>query len=72
MFNGIVSTGTSKVSLGIEVIAVVVYLGYIWSIFQIDDISLPMMWTAELFYWFAIAVISFIYLKTGRWKTKQI
>jgi multidrug resistance protein, MATE family len=72
MFNGIVSTGTSKVSLGIEVIAVVVYLGYIWSIFQIDDISLPMVWTAELFYWFAIAVISFIYLKTGRWKTKQI
>ena len=72
MFNGIVSTGTSKVSLGIEVIAVIVYLGYIWSIFQIENVSLPMVWTAELFYWFAIATISFVYLKTGRWKTKQI
>ena len=72
MFNGIVSTGTSKVSLGIEVVAVIVYLGYIWSIFQIENVSLPLVWTAELFYWFAIAAISFIYLKTGRWKTKQI
>jgi putative MATE family efflux protein len=72
MFNGIVSTGTSKVSLAIEVIAVVVYLGYIYSIFQIENLSLPLVWTAELFYWFVIALISFIYLKTGRWKTKQI
>lgn len=72
MFSAIVSTGTSKVSLGIEVIAVIVYLGYTWGISKIDGITLPWMWTAELFYWAIIGLISFIYLKTGWWKSKQI
>lgn len=72
MFNGIVSTGTSKVSLGIEIIAVIVYLGYTWGISKIDGVTVPIMWTAELFYWAVIALISFIYLKTGRWKSKEI
>jgi len=72
MFNGIVSTGTSKVSLMIEVAAVLVYLAYTHTIYSLQQRTLPLMWTSEIFYWFVIALFAFIYLKTGRWKKKVI
>lgn len=72
LFNGIVSTGTSKVSLLIEIIAVFFYLFYIFSVFQIENVSLSTIWSAELFYWLVIGMVSFLYLKTGRWKTKEL
>jgi putative MATE family efflux protein len=72
MFNGIVSTGTSKVSLAIEVAAVIVYLAYTYTVFNIESRTLAFVWTAELFYWFMIGLFALIYLKTGRWKKKVI
>ncbi len=72
LYNGVVSTGSSKVSLVVEIIAVLIYLVFVWSIFQIDDISLAAVWSAEIFYWAVIAILAYIYLKTGRWKKKVI
>jgi multidrug resistance protein, MATE family len=72
LYNGIVSTGSSKVSLCIEVAAVIAYLIYTHTIYSLDSRTLSLMWTSEIFYWFIIALFSFIYLKTGRWKRKVI
>lgn len=72
LFNGIVSTGTSKVSLLIEIAAVFFYLLYIFFVFLWKEAPLEVVWGAELFYWFVIGAISFFYLKSGRWKSKVI
>jgi MATE family multidrug resistance protein len=72
MFNGIVSTGTSKVSLAIEVLSVIIYLIYTYAVFNIESKTLTLMWSAELFYWLIVGVFAYIYLKTGKWKKKVI
>ncbi|HEX2683829.1 MAG TPA: MATE family efflux transporter [Ferruginibacter sp.] len=70
--NGVTGTGKTKVNLLIEIVAITVYLLYSWYFVKVHYISLPMAWSNELVYWFTIFVISFIYLKSGKWKTKQI
>ena len=68
--NGVTGTGRTKVNLFIEVIAISVYLLYTWYFTKVNYISLAMAWSNELVYWFTIFLISFIYLRSGRWKTK--
>lgn len=72
LFHGIVSTGTTYVSLLIEIIAIITYMGFVTYIFAQEWNTVPIAWTTEIFYWGMLALGSFIYLKTGRWKTKRI
>ena len=68
--NGVTGTAKTKVNLMIEIIAITVYLIYTWYFIKVKYISLAMAWSNELVYWFAIFIMSFIYLRSGRWKTK--
>ncbi|MEX2590557.1 MAG: MATE family efflux transporter [Chitinophagales bacterium] len=72
LYHGVISTGSTRASLFIELITVVIYLGFIISIFNIDGVSLPTVWISEIFYWFVLMVLTFIYLKTGHWKNIKI
>lgn len=72
VFHSIVSMGSVKISLLINVSTVVLYIGYIiWS-FSLEGATVPFVWTCEIFYWGLLAVMSFIYIKTGRWKKVEI
>ena len=68
--NGVTGTAKTRMNLLIEIIAITVYLIYTWYFVKINYISLAMAWSNELVYWFTIFIISFIYLRSGRWKTK--
>ena len=68
--NGVTGTAKTKVNLMIEIIAITVYLIYTWYFIKVKYISLAMAWSNELVYWFTIFIMSFIYLRSGRWKTK--
>ena len=68
--NGVTGTAKTRVNLLIEVIAITVYLIYTWYFIKVNYISLAMAWSNELVYWFTIFLISYLYLKSGRWKTK--
>ena len=68
--NGVTGTGKTRMNLLIEIIAITVYLVYTWYFIKVDYISLAMAWSNELVYWFSIFIISFIYLRSGKWKTK--
>jgi len=69
--NGVTGTAKTKMNLFIEIIAITVYLVYTWYFIKMNYISLAMAWSNELVYWFTIFIISFIYLRSGRWKTKE-
>ena len=68
--NGVTGTAKTRMNLFIEIIAITVYLMYTWYFIKVNYISLAMAWSNELVYWFTIFIISFIYLRSGRWKTK--
>lgn len=69
--NGVTGTGKTKINLLIEIIAITVYLGYTWYFIKLNYISLAMAWSNELVYWSTIFIMSFIYLRSGKWKTKE-
>ena len=70
--NGVTGTAKTRVNLLIEIIAITVYLIYTWYFIKVKYISLAMAWSNELVYWFTIFIISFIYLRSGKWKTKIV
>ncbi len=68
--NAVTGTGKTKVNLAIEILAISVYLGYTWYFMKINYVSLAMAWSNEFIYWTAIFIMAFIFIKSGRWKTK--
>jgi multidrug resistance protein, MATE family len=68
--NGVTGTAKTRVNLMIEIVAISVYLIYSWYFVKINYTSLAMAWSNEVVYWFTIFIMSFIYLRSGRWKTK--
>ncbi|MFN8253784.1 MAG: MATE family efflux transporter [Ferruginibacter sp.] len=68
--NGVTGTGKTKMNLLIEIVAITVYLLYTWIFMKVHYISLAMAWSNELVYWATIFIMAFVFLKSGRWKTK--
>lgn len=68
--NGVTGTGKTKVNLLIEIIAITGYLIYTWIFMKVHYTSLTVAWSNELIYWSIIFILSFSFLKSGRWKTK--
>jgi len=68
--NGVTGTGKTKMNLLIEIIAITAYLIYSWIFMKVNFISLAMAWSNEVVYWSTIFIMAFIFLKSGKWKTK--
>ncbi|MDB5201069.1 MAG: family efflux transporter [Ferruginibacter sp.] len=69
--NGVTGTGKTRTNLAIEIIAITLYLGYTWYFMQFHYVSLAMAWSNEFIYWTAIFLMAFLYLRSGKWKTKS-
>ncbi len=68
--NGVTGTGKTKVNLMIEVIAITLYMIYTWIFVKVHFISLAFAWTNDFVYWSCIFIFSYLYLKSGKWKTR--
>jgi multidrug resistance protein, MATE family len=68
--NGVTGTGKTKMNLAIELVSITMYLLYTYYFMKVNYISLAMAWSNEFVYWTCIFVISFWYLRSGKWKTK--
>ena len=66
--NGVTGTAKTRVNLLIEIISITVYLVYTWFFMRVNYISLAIAWSNELVYWCSIFLMSFWYLRSGRWK----
>lgn len=69
--NGVTGTGKTKMNLAIEVIAIIVYMIYTWVFMKINYVSLAVAWSNELVYWTTIFLMAFIFIKSGKWKTRN-
>lgn len=70
--NSVTGTGNTKVNLGIEIITILVYTAYIYLALKTWNLGLVWAWASELLYWGLIFILSFLYLRSGKWKNKVI
>ena len=72
VFNGVVGTGNTLVNLTIEITCVGSYLVYCYFIISRWHSELYLCWGSEFIYWSALLIASSLYLRSGRWKGKEI
>lgn len=67
--NGVTGTGKTKMNLVIELVAIIGYLLYTWYFMKVNYISLAMAWSNEFIYWASIFLLSFLFMRSGKWKS---
>lgn len=72
MFNGVVGTGNTLTNLAIEVTCVLTYLVYCFIVIEHYRMPLAWAWGSEFVYWTCLFIISFLYIRSGKWKGKRI
>jgi len=68
LFNGVMGTGKTKISLFIEVITLGIYLIYVFVLVSRFNAGVVMVWTSEILYGLMLTSLSFAYLKFGAWR----
>lgn len=70
--NAVTGTANTRVNLGIEIVAILVYSLYIYCVLRVWHLSLVAAWASEFVYWSIIFLLSSLYLRSGKWKNKKI
>jgi Na+-driven multidrug efflux pump len=70
--NGVTGTGQSKINLGIEFFAIIVYIAYSYLTIEYYQLPITIGWVCEIIYWICLLVPSYLYIKSMRWKGKRI
>jgi len=72
LFNGVSGTGKTQVSLAIETVVLTIYLAYAYTLVYVFKEQITSIWTTELVYGSLLALLSFIYLRSNKWRTGSI
>ncbi len=70
--NSVTGTGNTKVNLAIEIVAILLYTIYIYLVLKVWDLNLVWAWASEILYWSILFILSFLYIRSGKWKKKII
>ncbi len=70
--NAVTGTANTKVNLLIEVIAVVIYIIYVYLVLEVYNLNLVWAWASEIVYWIFILIMAYWYIRSGRWKQRNI
>ncbi len=70
--NAVTGTGNTRINLFIEIAAIIFYSLYVWLVLKVWDLSLAWAWMSELLYWTVLFVLSFLYIRSGKWTKKVI
>ncbi len=72
LFSAVSGTGNTRTALIFEIIALLFYASYMWYVIVYLRASVAVAWTTEHVYWFLLLALSFIYLRSGKWKDRKI
>ena len=48
------------------------YVVFVWLVLEYFNLPITVGWMSEWLYWISVFTISFIYLRSGKWKGKVI
>lgn len=72
VFNAVIGTGNTNISLAIEAGTIGVYLIALWWIVIRSHAPIAVCWTIEIIYWSIQLVLSVAYFKWGNWQKRKI
>ncbi len=72
LFNGVSGTANTATALLIEVVTIVVYLIVAYILAVVLRLSIEQVWASEYVYFLVLGGLSYLYLKSGRWKKKKV
>ena len=70
--NAVTGTGSTRINLLIEVITLLVYCTYIYLVLEVYNLSIVIGWMSEWLYWGLIFILSYMYIRSGKWKGRKI
>jgi MATE family multidrug resistance protein len=70
--NAVTGSGNSRVTLLIEMITIVLYCIYVYVVLEVYHLSITWGWVSEWLYWTTIFILSWLYMRSGKWKGKVI
>lgn len=72
LFSAVSGTGNTRTALRFEIFTLLFYVSYMWFIIIHLRASVAAAWTTEHVYWLFLTVLSYFYLRSGRWKDRKI
>ncbi len=72
VFNGLSGTGNTRTALSFEIVTLVFYVTYMSYIIVHKHYDVSVAWTSEHIYWSSLLIFSFLYMRSGKWKNKDI
>jgi Na+-driven multidrug efflux pump len=70
--NAVTGTGNTLVNLTIETITIIVYCIYVYLVLEYWNLSITWGWASELVYWLSMFSMSYLYMRSGKWRNKRI
>ena len=71
-FQAVSGTGSTNTAFVLELTALVIYIIYCTILIAWMKADVAICWTAEHVYAAVLLIISYAYIKSGRWKNRQI
>ena len=70
--SAVTGTGNTRVNLLIELITILFYCSYVYLTLERWNMSLVVGWMSEWIYWLSLFIMSFAYIRSGRWRGKVV
>jgi len=70
--NAVTGTGNTVINLTIELITILIYSIYVYLVLEVYNLPITWGWGSEWVYWFSMFIMAYFYMKSGKWKAKQI
>jgi putative MATE family efflux protein len=68
--NAVIGTGNPRINMLVEIMAVILYSIYVYSVMEHFKLPISWGWASEWLYWTSIFIPSFLYIRSGKWKGK--
>lgn len=72
LFSAVSGTGNTRTALRFEIFTLLFYVSYMWFVIIYLRASVAAAWTTEHVYWLFLTILSYFYLRSGRWKDRKI
>jgi putative MATE family efflux protein len=72
LFNGVLGTGKTNISFFIELLVLSFYIFYVYMLIRYFNANVALVWTAEIIYGLMLSLLSWIYLKKGKWLSSGV
>jgi len=72
MFSAVVGTANTHIAMFIELFTLMVYLIATWLIGVVFRQQIAIVWTCEYIYFGVLGILSFLYLRYGKWHLRVV